>query len=109
MALLSHSIYEIRKGVRRLAMVTVNRLQLPQAQAKLNRAGIPYVILKTHGVQANIFLGCASCIAVLQSFGEQNLSRFTPEQDFILGSFLGYDLSQQCQRYLTKSLRVKVA
>lgn len=109
MALLSHSIYEIRKGVRRLAMVTVNRLQLPQAQAKLNRAGIPYAILHTQGSPVNIILGCAACIAVLQSFGEQNLSRLTPEQDFILGSFLGYDLSQQCQRYLSKTLRAKVA
>lgn len=103
MHLLSHSIYEIRKGVRKLAMVTLRKEHLALAEARLLRTGISYTVLQTTGSQANIMLGATECIALLRSFGEENLSRFSPEQDFILGALLGYDLSQQCQRYMAKT------
>lgn len=109
MALLSHNIYEIRKGVRKLALVTIGRLHLEAAIARIMRAGIAYRVLETTGAQVNVLLGAAECIAVIDSFAEENLSRFSPEQDFILGAFLGYDLSQQCHRYLGKRARLEVA
>jgi len=109
MALLSHNIYEIRKGVRKLALVTIGRLHLETAIARIVRAGIAYRVWETMGTQVNILLGAPECIAVIDSFGEENLSRLTPEQDFILGTFLGYDQSQQCHRYLGKRAREEVA
>lgn len=109
MHILSHSIYEIRKGVRKMAMVTLHSDQLIGVEERLLRADIPYLVLRTSGRQVNILLGAAECIATLRSFGEENLCRFSPEQDFILGVLLGYDLNQQCQRYLGKSQVREVA
>lgn len=53
----------------------------------------------------NLVLGDPPCVATIASFGEQNLSRFTPEQDFMLGVLLGYGHDQQCRRYLERKDR----
>ena len=34
--------------------------------------------------------------------GKASLSDYTPEEDFILGTMLGYSRLQQCSRYLTR-------
>lgn len=36
----------------------------------------------------------------LEKIGDKHLSDYTPEEDFILGTMLGYDRVQQCDRYL---------
>ena len=33
----------------------------------------------------------------------------TPEEDFILGAMLGYDICQQCKRYCNKKGNIKIA
>lgn len=33
------------------------------------------------------------------------LNRLTPEEDFILGAMLGYDICAQCKRYCTRKAR----
>lgn len=109
MALLSHFIYEIRKGVRKLAMVTVPRANLVLVIARLERAGIAHLVLENAGPQVNVLMGAGECVDAVRSFGVVNLSRLTPEQDFVLGALLGYDLEQQCRRYLGKVSRREVA
>ena len=34
---------------------------------------------------------------------------FCPEEDFILGAMLGYDICQQCKRYCNKKGNIKIA
>ena len=35
----------------------------------------------------------------IRNFVKQPLSNLTPEEDFILGTLLGYDICGQCERY----------
>ena len=37
------------------------------------------------------------------------LNKLTPEEDFILGAMLGYDICQQCKRYCGKKGGIKIA
>mgnify|MGYP000851600869 len=37
------------------------------------------------------------------------LNQLTAEEDFILGTMLGYDLCQQCKRYCNKKRGIKIA
>lgn len=37
------------------------------------------------------------------------LNQLTPEEDFILGAMLGYDICQQCKRYCGKKESIKIA
>jgi hypothetical protein len=51
----------------------------------------------------NVFFGNAACVAVVRRIGCENLSRLSPEHDFMLGIMLGYDRIKQCDRYLQRS------
>lgn len=102
--LLSHHLYELRKGVRRLVLHTTGLETLDEEIQKLDRMGFAYLPLAGVGSRVNLLIGASECLDVIASFEEQNLSRFTPEQDFILGTMLGYGLEQQCIRYLKKQL-----
>ena len=35
----------------------------------------------------------------MQTFVDKPLNKLTPEEDFMLGIMLGYDISMQCERY----------
>ncbi|MFP4053733.1 MAG: DUF2023 family protein, partial [Phycisphaerae bacterium] len=48
----------------------------------------------------NVFFGADDCVAVLRAFGKASLSDYTPEEDFILGTMLGYGRLEQCVRYI---------
>jgi hypothetical protein len=109
MMVLSHLIYEIRKGVRKLALITVTMEQHKTVIKRIQKAGIAYSLLQSSKQQVNIVFGSQECLTVIESFGEQNLCRLSAEQDFILGVFLGYDLHQQCQRYLYQKQKRKAA
>jgi hypothetical protein len=37
---------------------------------------------------------------VIRAIGKTSLSDYTPEEDFILGTMLGYGRLQQCVRYI---------
>ena len=49
-------------------------------------------------MSGNVFFGNKDCIKVVSTF-DSRLYKLTPEQDFMLGTMLGYDKIQQCQRY----------
>jgi hypothetical protein len=42
---------------------------------------------------------------VARSFVTRPLNALTVEEDFMLGTLLGYDREQQCRRFLTRSGR----
>ena len=39
------------------------------------------------------------CIDIVRLICNRPLNLLTPEEDFILGTMLGYDVCQQCERY----------
>lgn len=98
--ILTHHIYEYKKGLRLLALHTIAASERKEAERILGRREIPYFIQEVSSQKINIFMGDANCIKTIQSFGKESLNQYTPEQDFMLGIMLGYDRKQQFERYL---------
>ena len=80
-----HHIYEYKKGVRQMVLYTTNRKYEAFAVNRLKSQRIKFVI---------------------QPVDEE---RITPEEDFILGAMLGYDICAQCKRYCTRKSRRSVS
>lgn len=103
MQVLCHHIYEYKKGLRYLVLHTLNASFREIAEAKLLQQNIDYFIQTVSESKMNIFFGNKDCVDVVREMiGDRKLYELTSEEDFILGSMLGYDRVQQCQRYLRK-------
>ena len=108
MKVLVHHIYEYRKGLRSLVMHTLPAGKMGAATARLRRFGIDFHIHKVGTKTMNVFFGAAECVAVARSIcGDKKLCDLTPEEDFVLGSMLGYDVRKQCGRYLKKCTKLR--
>lgn len=101
--ILSNYIYEYNKGVRRLVLYTFNRRFLPQTLRRLRSQQIDYHVQEVDERRVNIYFGRPECVRTIRQIITRPLNKLTPEQDFILGTLLGYDLSLQCERYLASS------
>ena len=69
---------------------------------RLERAGIAYHLEEISSVspRVNLFFGKELCIAIISEMVRgRSLTPLSPEEDFILGTLLGYDTCQQCERY----------
>lgn len=100
MKVFCHHIYEYKKGLRNLILCTIDNADVSLAISKLYINNISYQIWGVSDSKTNIFFGNSKCIDVINSFGKKSLKELTLEQDFILGTMLGYDRLQQCDRYL---------
>lgn len=100
--LFHHSVYEYRRGVRSLFLMTVSRRELELVRGRLEAQGIDHFVQELNAVKANVFFGRAAFVAVARSFVTCPLHALTAEQDFMLGTLLGYDGEQQCRRFLTR-------
>jgi hypothetical protein len=96
----NHHVYEYRKGLRDLALQTLPDEHEVWVTARLEKLGIDHLAYPAGREHINIFLGDAACLNVIRRIGKIDLSRYTPQEDFILGIMLGYDRRQQCARYL---------
>lgn len=96
----SHHIYEYKKGLRSLILTTEKEANRQVIVDRLQRENISYLIQNVDEKKINVFFGNSDSINVIKSFNQPRLNEYTPEQDFILGTLLGYDKIQQCQRYL---------
>lgn len=104
-SLLGHHIYEIRKGIRRLSLLTLRKDQYQRSLAKLESCGVSHLAKPCGTDTLNIFLGHPSCLRLVDQIVVGDLSRLSPEQDFMLGALLGYDLPDQCERYFRQKAR----
>jgi hypothetical protein len=100
--ILMHHIYEYKKGLRQLVLHTMNSKDKFLSETLLKRKGIEYKIQIVNDNKINIFFGKKECIKIVNSFGKKRLNQFSDEEDFILGIMLGYDRSQQCDRYIKR-------
>jgi hypothetical protein len=103
--LVHHNIYEYSRGVRALFLMTISRRELRFALARLEARGIDYFVQELGPSKANLFFGRPAFVAVARSFVTRPLNALTAEEDFMLGTLLGYDCEQQCRRFLTRSGR----
>lgn len=109
MKVLLNHIYELQKGVRRMILYTFNKRYEKQVLARLQRQNISYLVQTVGGENLNVFFGRQECLEAIKWIITRPLNHLTPEEDFILGTMLGYDLCTQCERYCKRKERGQVA
>lgn len=92
-------LYEYKKGVRRMVLYTVNRKYEAFAVERLKRQCIDFMIQPVTETSINLFFGRPECIRAIRHMVNRPLNMLSPEEDFILGAMLGYDICTQCERY----------
>jgi hypothetical protein len=100
MKVFNHHIYEYRKGLRNLILHTVSGEYRHRIEAKLKKMGVAYKIYPLGNGNINVFFGAKECVDIIKAIGKPALIDYTPEEDFILGTMLGYGRLQQCRRYI---------
>lgn len=102
-------IYEYKKGVRQMVLYTANRKYEEFAVNRLRSQRIRFLLQPVGEEHFNLFFGKAECIDAIRMMVNRPLNRLTPEEDFILGAMLGYDICVQCKRYCERKARKKGA
>jgi len=102
MEVFTHHIQEYKKGLRALVLYTTKASNRDAIEERLTRERIDYYIQKVNGTKINVFFGNPICVAVIKQMNITSLSNLTAEEDFILGTMLGYDRVKQCERYLRR-------
>ena len=105
MKVLMNHIYEYKKGVRRMILFTCNRRFEQQACHRLCRQSIDYVVQPAGKENVNVYFGRKECLDAIRLFVTRPLNELSPEEDFILGAMLGYDICAQCERYCERKGR----
>ena len=100
MSHLNVHIYEYKRGVRRLVLHTAPIEERGFIEKRLSRYGLAHHVVPVGERKINVFFGDDCCVEVIRSIGKPRLCDYTPEEDFLLGAMLGYDLAAQCDRYL---------
>lgn len=98
-----HHLYELAKGLRPLAMMTLTSDEADAVVAELVGAATPHHVQRACRSKVNVVFGRPSAVATARRLLERRLCDLTDEQDFILGILLGYDREQQCLRYLART------
>ena len=102
---LSNHIYEFKKGVRNLILYTLDADYADMACKRLESQNIQYLRQNVNNQNVNIYFGEPECLKVIQTFIHRPLNQLTPEEDFILGTLLGYDICKQCTRFCERKER----
>lgn len=105
MKVLVNHIYEFKKGVRRMVLFTFNKRYEQFAVTRLQHQNISYVIQPVGNDRLNLFFGKKECLDAIRLMITKPLCKLTPEEDFILGAMLGYDICAQCERYCERKSR----
>lgn len=92
-------IYEYTKGVRRMVLFTFNKKYEQFATTRLQHQNIKYLIQPAGHESINLFFGREECLEAIRLMIKRPLNELTPEEDFILGTMLGYDICGECERY----------
>jgi hypothetical protein len=104
-AVLLNHLYEYRKGVRQLVLLTLSSDDLEMSIARLELDSVDYFVQPVSRTKSNLFFGRTAWVETARRIVTKPLSHLSPEEDFILGTLLGYDREQQCRRFLIQSAR----
>lgn len=105
MKVLMNHIYEFKKGVRQMVLFTFNKKYEAFALERLKRQNINYIIQPVGNNRMNLFFGKKECMDAIRLMVTRPLNQLTPEEDFMLGALLGYDICAQCERYCERKCR----
>lgn len=97
-----HHLYELSKGLRPLAMMTLPSVEATSIVARLRTAGIAHHVHEACQHRINVVFGVASAVRTVQGFMTGPLCNLSAEHDFMLGILLGYDREMQCHRFLSR-------
>ncbi|MBN2529496.1 MAG: DUF2023 family protein [Deltaproteobacteria bacterium] len=109
MSHLNHHLYEYKRGVRGLILHTTRWSDRAGVEQRLKRAEVAYYLVRVGEDKMNVFFGHQSCVDVVRKIGKERLGQYTPEEDFLLGTMLGYDMVKQCERYLSLKEKQKTS
>lgn len=102
-------IYEFKKGIRNMVLYTMNKEYQEFAVRRLKNQNISYQIQEVGSNKINLYFGKTECMEAIRHIITRPLNLLTPEEDFILGALLGYDICQQCKRYCNKKDEMAIA
>jgi len=105
MKMVMHMIYEFQKGVRSLVLCTLCPTCARLVIARLEKQGIEYVSQQVSDSKINLFFGKNNCLEAVRMFVHKPLNLLTPEEDYMLGTMLGYDITMQCKRYCERKAK----
>ncbi len=100
--LILQQIYEYRKGVRHLSLVTMSRAEAAETVPLLDRASIDHFVQTVNIDKVNLYFGHTIVVDTIRMIVTKPLNRLTPEEDFMLGVLLGYEKEAQCRRFLSR-------
>ncbi len=107
MKVLMNHIYELQKGVRQMVLFTCNKKYCQLTVDRLESQGIPYLLQPAGQKNLNVYFGRRECLDAIRLIVTRPLNLLTPEEDFILGAMLGYDLCAQCERFCKRKCEGK--
>lgn len=102
MKMFMHHIYELKKGIRGLILCTMCKACAETVIKRLQKQNIEYLVQEVVEDKVNLYFGKRACLDTVRTFIDKPLNRLTPEEDFILGAMLGYDITMQCERFCNK-------
>jgi hypothetical protein len=102
---LNNHIYEYKKGIRNMVLFTLSKRYEDLAVQRLKSQGIAYLKQEVGERSVNLFFGKPECIEAIRLLITRPLNCLTPEEDFILGAMLGYDICQQCERFCSRKIK----
>lgn len=105
MKVFMNHIYEFKKGVRQMVLFTFNKRFEEFAVNRLRRQNICYMLQPVGNNRVNLFFGKKECLDAIRLIITRPLNQLSPEEDFILGAMLGYDICAQCERYCERKER----
>lgn len=100
--LFMNCIYEYKKGIRSMVLLTMSSCHREFATRRLESNGISYEIQTVSPGKMNLFFGREECMEVIRKIVIRPLNQLSAEEDFILGAMLGYDICQQCVRFCSR-------
>ncbi|MBI5131304.1 MAG: DUF2023 family protein [Rhodopseudomonas palustris] len=96
----NHHLYELSKGMRPLALMTMAVDAAAPVIARLQGRGIAHYVHEACPDRVNVVFGSRLAVKVIQHFVRGPLCELSAEHDFMLGILFGYDREMQCERYL---------
>lgn len=96
-------LYELKKGVRPLFLLTMSTPEAELVEKRLEKEGVAFYRHRVSDAKVNMFFGRDWCLDVVRDIVTGPLNALSPEQDFILGTLLGYDREQQCARFMVRT------
>lgn len=102
---LMNHIYEFKKGVRKMVLFTFNDKYRNIVVSRMEDMRLCYLLQPVGNGRSNLYFGRPECIEAVRMMVDRPLNRLSPEEDFILGALLGYDICAQCERYCERKCR----